>query len=128
MNANRDTTKKYALEPLKKLQVLAFMKGSGCGYGSVAQFRDISAPDKLGRCWVRAYVCRKNESTPPPWEYTLTPPSPFNTLGPPATRHLKDVLMAGRWLSDLVCLLYTVHGGIGPFTFVRFRSLLLIKS
>ena len=36
--------------------------------------------------------------------------------------------VAGRWLSDLVCLLHTIHGGIGPFTFVRFRSLLLIKS
>ena len=52
-----------------------------------------------------------------------TPP-----LGPPAARHLKDVSMAGRWWSDLVCLLHTVRGGIGPFTFVRFRSLLLIKS
>ena len=57
----------------------------------------------------------------------IHPPPPLNTLGP-ATRHLKDVLMAGRWLSDLVCLLHTVHVGIGPFTFVRFRSLLLIKS
>ena len=58
----------------------------------------------------------------------IPPPPPLNTLGPKATRHLKDVLMAGRRLSDLVCLLHTVHGGIGPFTFVRFRSLLLIKS
>ena len=57
------------------------------------------------------------------------PPPPLKTLGPPAARHLKDVSMAGRWnLSELVCLLHTVRGGIGPFTFVRFWSLLLVKS
>ena len=36
-------------------------------------------------------------------EYCYTGQSeypPLNTLGPPATRHLKYVLMAGRWLSD----------------------------
>ena len=65
------------------------------------------------------YICMKIP------EYT---PHPLNTLGPPAAHHLKDVSMAGRWWSDLVCLLHTVRGGIGPFTFVRFRSLLLIKS
>ena len=43
-------------------------------------------------------------------------PPPLNTLGPPAAHHLKDVSVAGRWLSDLVCLLHTVRGGIGPFT------------
>ena len=27
----------------------------------------------MGRCWARAYVCRKNESTPPPCSNDIVP-------------------------------------------------------
>ena len=38
-----------------------------------------------------------------------------------------DVLLAGPWSPDFVCLLRIAHGGIGLFTAVLFRSLRLIK-
>ena len=58
----------------------------------------------------------------------VPPPPPLNTLGP-ATRHLKDVLMAGRWLSEFFLLTACRTWWYWAFyIFVRFRSLLLIKS